>query len=141
MNVNDMHPGKYLKADTMPKPILVTIDKIKREEMSDGKDKWVMYFREIKEGLVLNVTNSSTLAEFFGPETDDWERQKIVVFPTRVQFGKDMVPGLRVRLPKNQPAPPVPAPGASVSSRRTPPPMTQEEVDEPDMDPDDDLPF
>ena len=102
MNVNEMHSSKYLKADTMEKPLTLTIDRIKREEMSDGKDKWVMYFLEIKEGLVLNVTNTNTLAEMFGSETDDWDRQKIELFPTKVQYGKDMVPGIRIRAPKRQ---------------------------------------
>lgn len=143
MNVNDMMTGKYLKAETMTKPALLTIDKIVLEKMNDGKDKWAMYFREITEGFVLNKTNLNTLAELFGPETDDWERQKIVLFVTKVEYGGKMVPGIRVRLPKQ--APPAPEPQRPAPARRPAPVMTQAEADMDDDDlqaaADDDIPF
>lgn len=165
MNVDDMTQGKYLKAETFGNPRLLTIDSISLEKMNDGKDKWVMFFRECTEGLVLNQTNILTLAELFGSkETDDWERQKVVLFVTPVEFGNKRVPGLRVRLPKGQGRPTHPkdpAPAAYADERRRAgrqlesdipgvfptgrpsPPMTQGEadLDESQATADDDLPF
>ena len=130
MNVNDMTGGKYLKAEAIKdRPLLLTIDAIRREKMSDGKDKWVMYFREMTEGLVLNKTNLNALAEIFGPETDDWERQKIVLFAAKVDFGGMPTLGIRVRLPKPQKAAPAPTPDPALPRKPTAPPVTQAEAD------------
>lgn len=126
MRVSEMKESKYLTAEGMKDsgPRVLTIDAIRKEKMNDGKEKWVMSFREVVEGWVLNITNLNILAELFGDETDDWERQKVELYADRVPFGKDMVWGIRCRLPTQK------KPNGQ-GSRRTAPPMTQAEADMP----------
>lgn len=127
MHISEMKSSKYLTAEGIKDhPLTLTIDHLKREKMSDGKDKWVMYFREITEGWVLNKTGINTLGEYFGDETDDWERQKVILIAEMVQMGDKRVPGIRPHLPRPKPQPAARPVGKPAR------PVTQEEADLPD---------
>jgi hypothetical protein len=99
--VNDMHPSNYLKAsDAEEADLVLTIKDLKQERIGQGKDaddKWVLYFEEQKKGLILNKTNTNTIAKLYGDDTDDWEGKRITLFATEVQFGLDMVEAIRIR--------------------------------------------
>ena len=99
--IGDMYPSKWLKAsDCEDEDLVLTIDTIKEEKIgmgSDGSLKWVLYFLENPKGLVLNKTNTNTIAKLYGEDTDDWEGNQIILYATEVQFQGDMVEAIRVR--------------------------------------------
>ena len=65
----------------------------------------VCYFQGAKKGLVLNKTNANTIAELYGPQTENWHGRVITLFPTQVDYQGRQVPAIRVRT--QRPAGPV----------------------------------
>ena len=118
MKISDAYPGTYIKsADLKGRDVEIEIDYVSLEEVEKGKDdKPVMYFKNAKRGMVLNKTNGSILAEALGDETDAWNGQKIVLYPTRVDFQGKQVDAIRIRMngsPNAQPLAPVVAAAAA----------------------------
>jgi hypothetical protein len=100
MKTSDMFESKYLKAaDLDEQEHIVTVKSLKQEQLGDD-DKFILYFNEQKKGLVLNKTNTKIIEAEYGRETDDWTGQKIVLYPTVVEFKGDMVEAIRVRIRK-----------------------------------------
>jgi hypothetical protein len=100
MKTSEAFPSRYLKADDIQRDTPVTIESVEMEEVGQGDDqesKPVIHFKELEKGLVLNVTNSMVIEEMYGDETDEWRGRRIVLYATRVQFGKKMVMAIRVR--------------------------------------------
>lgn len=101
MNVNDAFPSKYIKADDLKdKAIKVCIDSYEIETVGQGEDaeeKPVLYFRDKKKGLVLNITNARMIADRFGGEMDNWTGKEIELYGDRVPFGGKIVDAIRVR--------------------------------------------
>jgi hypothetical protein len=131
MKVSDAYPSKYMKAgedvDEDGQRIL-TIDDVRIEKVGQGaeaKDKLIVSFSESDKELVLNVTNATTVSKLYGDETDDWIGKRVILYCTYVQYGKDMVLGLRVR-------PKVPPP-SKVAAKAVPKapvaPVTEGEID------------
>jgi hypothetical protein len=100
-SVNDMYPSKWLKSsDCEDGDLVLTIAEIREERIGQGSqadDKWVVYFKEEDKGLVLNKTNTNTIAKLYGDETESWIGKQIVLFATEVQFQGDMVEAIRIR--------------------------------------------
>lgn len=116
--VSEMHPSRYLKAsDCEEGDLILTIRELKQERVGQGKDaedKWIAYFEEVDKGLILNKTNTNTIAKLYGDDTDDWEGKKITLFATEVQFGTEMMNAIRVRSrPPKKAVQPKPAPVAA----------------------------
>ncbi len=120
--LNEMYPSRWLSTKDVEEDTLVTIKTIDEEKIG-GEDKWVLYFREIDKGLVLNQTNAKSIAKLHGEDTDDWLGKRIVLFPTEVQFKGDMVDAIRVRSKAPKPA------AAKVAAAKVAP-MTQDEADD-----------
>lgn len=113
--LNEMIPSKYLKKEDFEEDTLLTIKGIEHEQVGgeSGSMKYVMYFRELEKGLVLNATNIQMCAKAIGADnSDDWMGKKIVVFvDPSISFGGKIVGGLRIRgtrKPGKAPAAPVP---------------------------------
>ena len=109
MKTSELTASKYLKKDDFPEPALLTVSDVKKENVAlpnqPKKERGVMYFEERDKGMVLNTTNLKRTEKALGSDdTDEWRGKKIVVFfDENVEFGGEMVGGLRVRAPKNQP--------------------------------------
>lgn len=118
-NIDEMLAGRYLKKDDVPKPLLLTIAGLKKENVAPANEepemKWTMRFEELEQPMVMNPTNIQLCADALkSRDTDDWIGHKIVLFsdPT-VSMGGKLVGGLRIRAVKRaaQPEPePEPAP-------------------------------
>jgi hypothetical protein len=69
-----------------------------------NKERAVIHFSELEKGMVLNKTNLKRIAYATGSdETDDWAGKQIVLYTDPdVEFGGEIVGGLRVRKPKSQ---------------------------------------
>ena len=110
MRVSEMYESKWLRsADLGDEDATVTIKRLREEEVGTDKEgkeesKLVAYFAEWDKPLVLNKTNTLTLAAILGDETDDWINKRVTLFVTEVQFGKEMVPAIRIRKKLPRPA-------------------------------------
>lgn len=82
--------------------MLLTIEKFEGEEMVQTTDgtkspKMVLYFKEDKPKMILNITNASTLGSLYGSHPDKWVGKQIQLFSASVKaFGKTQ-DALRIR--------------------------------------------
>ena len=97
--VSDAFPSNYLKAaDLNNRTIKVKIDKVVFEEVGQNKDqKPVMYFADVKKGLVLNKTNATTIGAVHGQEFEGWTGKEIELFSMMVPYQGQNVAAIRVR--------------------------------------------
>ena len=95
--LSDMYPSNYLRAaDFEDGDSVLTIKQVEEDSIGQGKDAkdvWVCYFKEEDKGLVLNKTNSNTIATLYGDDTDDWAGKPVTLYATEVQFQDKMVDG------------------------------------------------
>lgn len=146
--LGDMFPSKYLKADDCDPDLVLTMSEVKMETVGQGDEadyKPVLHFHETEKGLVLNKTNSTSIAKLYGDETDAWEGKKVALFATEVDFQGKQVMAIRVRLkaPKGKPAPATTA-AATATTPRPPgpgPELTTRPADDGDNIDDDSIPF
>lgn len=144
MRVNELHPTKYLSAgDLNEEKIIVTIRTVEMEEVGnedEKSDKPVLYFEEIEKGMVINKTNTSTIATLYGGDTDEWVGEKITLFPTYTTFNKQNVACIRVE-PKRPVAkkPAMAGRPAAPARPAKPAPPTPEQTD--DQGDESDIPF
>lgn len=82
--------------------MLLTIVKFEGEEMVQTTDgtkspKMVLYFKEDKPKMILNITNAMTIGTLYGTHPDKWLGKQIQIFATPVKaFGK-LQDALRIR--------------------------------------------
>lgn len=100
MKISEEFPSKYLKAaDLKDRNVLVVMANVEKEEI--GKDmKLILYFKGKDRGLVLNKTNSNSIVEAYGDDTDDWFGKELVLFPVMTDFQGKSVEAVRVRAPQ-----------------------------------------
>jgi hypothetical protein len=109
MNIFDMYPSKFLKAEDIgPSPRVLTIAGVSTESMPDGSQKPVVSFREEGKKFVCNKTNSMTLAKLFGGETELWIGERVALVVVDVDFKGDVVSAIRVKPVRQAAARPVP---------------------------------
>jgi len=100
MRIDAAFPSDYLKAaDLEGNQVTYTISSVKIEAVGQQKEERpVLCFDDCEKGLILNKTNSRTISDAFGPETDDWTGQRITLYEAMVEFQGKSVPAIRVRL-------------------------------------------
>jgi hypothetical protein len=110
MKISEVFASKFLKAaDLNGRTVRVKIANVHSEAMNDGQNKPVLYFVGAQKGLVMNRTNSTTLAMVFGDDTDNWIGATIELFPMTVPFQGQMQPAIRVKVPAEDTLPAAPA--------------------------------
>jgi hypothetical protein len=107
MLISAEFPSKYVKAaDLGGREVKVIMQNVEREKLGDDM-KLVLYFKGKERGLVLNKTNSNTIVDSYGDDTDDWFDQPLIMFSVMVDFQGKVGPAIRVRVPTakdNKPA-------------------------------------
>jgi hypothetical protein len=100
MLISQAFPSEFLKAEDLQGHEVRCI--MNHVEMRDVGDDYkpVLYFQGKEKGLVLNITNSNTLAAIYGDDTEEWRDKEIMLFVERVDFKGKKVPALRVRAPQ-----------------------------------------
>ena len=100
MNISDLYPSKYIKADDLQgQQAPVTIMSITVEEIADKEFKPVMRFMGKDKGMVLNKTNAINCASVWGDDTIAWQGQHATLLAAPVMFQGKQVMGLQL-LPK-----------------------------------------
>jgi len=111
MNINEYYKSEsdYLRAEEIPvgKLFSVTIKSIEEVifETKNGKAgtrKLAATFNETEKKLVLNKTNSMTIASMYGSESDNWPGKIVKLYQTKVSFGDEMVDAIRIDLPREE---------------------------------------
>ena len=97
-----MFDRDFIKAcDLGGKEVSVTIARVVAGDLigTSGKKtkKPVLYMEGKEKGFVLNKTNCKTIATKFGPDTDKWIGQTIVLYPTQTDMAGETVECIRVR--------------------------------------------
>ncbi len=127
--IHDLKQSKFLTKGDVTPPLLLTIRSFAlvnvAMEGEPKEEKYVFFFNEHEKGFVMNFTNGNTIAAFTGEESfEGWIGKKIVLYnDPNVSMGGRLVGGIRVRAPRNQPAPaakPAPAPPAEPDSEDIP---------------------
>lgn len=151
MKVSQAFPSNFLKADDLNgQSVTVTIASADLESIGQGRDaedKLVLKFQGKQKGMICNKTNASTITKLYGDDTDAWIGQRITLVAREVEYGGEMVLGLRVSL--NKPAPmnsaPRPAAAAAPAPQPAPAPEPQPSAPpanwEPSQPVDDSVPF
>lgn len=101
---SEMVKERFLKVeDVSPdEDVMLTVAGTALEDMPEqqGKkpeSKWVLYFHEIKKGLVLNNTNIKAMAAAYGDNTDGWVGKEVTLWnDTSVKFN-NRVGSLKLR--------------------------------------------
>ena len=103
MHIDTLYPNKWLKpADLCNKAVAVTIDNVTVMEVGTEREKRpVCKFVGKEKQLILNKTNTRTIADLYGAETDGWHNKKIVIYPTTTQYGDRDMAAIRVKPPKD----------------------------------------
>jgi hypothetical protein len=145
MKINEAFPSNFLKAeDLRGRRVPCTITAAVMEEIGQGRDKetkLILSFAGKEKKMVCNKTNATSIAKLYGDDTDFWIGKVINIEPREIEFGGELVWGIRVCLPApgtapaapRPAAPPAPAP-APVAAPAAAAPAGQELVD-------DDVPF
>ena len=106
--VSEMIQSKFLRKEDIEDEMIVTIRGVRLEAMpGDGSEqRWVVQFKELPKGLVMNRTTIGVLDKAFGGHSDDWLNKKVVLYiDESVQFKGKVVGGLRLRPVKTPKAP------------------------------------
>jgi hypothetical protein len=109
MKREDVFPSKYLKAaDLNGQAKIVTIERASYETLRapDGKEqgKTVLYFRNARKALPLNMTNFDAVSQIVGDdETDNWIGHHIELFPDKTSMAGKMLDCVRIRAPTQAP--------------------------------------
>ncbi len=100
MNISEAFPSKYLKAsDLQGLRVQVVMADVKTEKLGDDF-KPILFFKGKDKGLALNKTNANTIIAAYGPETDDWFGQPIILYEAIVEFQGKCGPAIRVDVPR-----------------------------------------
>ena len=92
----------YLGAYSLPdgEDMNVTIDFVQVEEIvgSNGKKDYCTVARMVgQKPMILNVTNSKSIAKLYGQFIEDWAGKEITLFATTTKLAGDTVECLRIR--------------------------------------------
>jgi hypothetical protein len=112
MTLADFSESRFLKQDDCDLPLLGTIESMEKTNVArDGEPeriKVVIRFEEDIKPFICNKTNAKLIAEFLGPNPDEWIGKQIVLYKDdSVIFGHTRTGGIRVRAPRKKPHRPI----------------------------------
>lgn len=100
VNFDQLYPGRFMKSgELLGEKRTFTIKAVAVDEVEGDKGKKVQGFLEFKEvdrHFLLNKTNGQCLKGMFGKALSAWEGKRITIYPDSVQFGPEMVDGMRI---------------------------------------------
>jgi hypothetical protein len=103
MREDEAFPSTFLRtADVKDRPRNAVISHVALETVGQGADAKTkpVLFLEDDRPLVLNRTNWETLADAFGPDSDDWEGCEIRLYAAKTRYAGKPIDGIRVEAVK-----------------------------------------
>jgi hypothetical protein len=100
---SEMIQSKFLRKEDFDEDQICTIADCKLEPMQGNANetRWVLYFKELPKGMVLNTTTIRVLEKAFGDDSDYWMGKKVKVYvDPNVSFQGRVVGGLRLMPPR-----------------------------------------
>ncbi len=102
MRVTDLCPSPHLEAldlgDKIGDERTLTVAGVEIREVGQEKvRRGVVLFIEFPRGLVLNKTNSRTIADLWGSDTGKWIGKRITLYRSETAFQGKTVACVRVR--------------------------------------------
>lgn len=112
--VSEMIVSKFLRKEDFDEDMVATVRGVKLEDVGNqGEQRWVLYFREMQKGMVLNVTTIRVLEGAYGDDSDGWVGKRVMIYvDPNVSFQGRVIGGLRLRVSKKAAPAPAPAPAA-----------------------------
>jgi hypothetical protein len=110
---SEMITSKFLRKEDFDEDQVVTIADCRLEQMqgNSNETRWVLYFKELAKGMVLNTTTIRVLEQAFGDDSDMWNGKRVKVYvDPNVSFQGRVVGGLRLRPPPKASAKPAEKP-------------------------------
>jgi hypothetical protein len=105
VDINQAFPSNFLKASDLKGPTRATIARVGYQVVRN-ENKLVAEFKNgVSKPLILNKTNSRTIAKSYGGETDRWVNRPVELFQAMVDFQGNPVEAVRVRVPRPAAAP------------------------------------
>ena len=106
MNIYKTDLFPYITGDSLVgKEVPVTIRRVDQENVTghggEVERKVVLIFQESPKPLILNKTNAKTIAEAYGPETDNWDGKKVILYSEKLKAFGEMHNATRVKIPKD----------------------------------------
>jgi hypothetical protein len=95
-----MIKSKFLRQEDIEDDVILTMKDVTLEEMpgDENEKRWVLTFREIPKGLVLNATVIRVLEKHYGHHSDEWIGRKVTLYRDEsIQFKGKTMGGLRLR--------------------------------------------
>lgn len=97
--------SKYLKHQELNgQDWVVTIDRVEHHEMKNKDNekpekKFVLFFKELEKGMILNATNMNILFALFNTDdSDNWAGKRITLYTKDdIEMGGKIMSGLRIR--------------------------------------------
>lgn len=118
LNMDDAFPSKWLRAsDLAGRRVKVQIASVDMENFQDGTSKPALRFAGKEKGMILNLTNATTISESYGRDMLKWIGRSIELFSMKVQGPNGLVDGIRVLVDD---APPASSPGPSAPAHQEP---------------------
>jgi hypothetical protein len=103
MRISDQFPSKYLRASDVETETTVVMKGVEIEEVGMDRNRLpVLYLEGYDKGLVLNRTNSGTIATLYGDDTEEWKGESIALFSAMVSFQGETKPAIRVKAPSRK---------------------------------------
>ena len=108
MKLTEMFPKRFATGeDLQGKAVTLTVQEVNSEKMRPQRnapevDRWVLYFKETKKGVILSRTLAYQIAGILGSEdTDRWIGKRITLYPQPMNVAGKQVVAIRARAVEN----------------------------------------
>ena len=91
MNIYKTKLFSHIIGDSLVgKTVKLTITKMSSKNLPDRngqtEEKYLIHFEETEKTLILNQVNARTIANLYGPETEDWSGKQITLYSEEATF-------------------------------------------------------
>ena len=104
ISMNAVLPSKWLKAEDITQPTIVTMKTVTMEEVGQGDHKPVLWLEGYEKGVVLNKTNAGNISGLYGDNSDGWVGRQMEMTTTYVDFQGQSKLAIRLYPPRQQSA-------------------------------------
>ena len=108
MKLTEMFPKRFATGeDLQGKAVTLTVQGVNSEKMRPQRnapevDRWVLYFKETKKGVILSRTLAYQIASILGSDdTDRWIGKRIMLYPQPMNVAGKQVVAIRARAAEN----------------------------------------